>query len=135
MRFKEFIVSMFSDAESGGISSKRVIGFASFIVFISLAYINTYTGARTPEVFVDGLMFIILGAFLGGTLEYFSKRQPSTTVKTGDNTDVTVNEAPQATTNKPVAAPQPVVPPIEGIVPADTGKIVETEIVNKNIPE
>jgi hypothetical protein len=102
MRFKDFIVSMLSDAEGTGISSKRVIGFVSFLIFIALTFINTYSGKITPSVFVDGLMYIILGTFLGGTLEYFSKRQTSTTVRDNDNVIVNVPSVTPTTTKKPI---------------------------------
>lgn len=102
MTFKDFTLSMLSDAEGTGISSKRVIGFISFIVFISLTFINTYAGKLTPDVFVDGLMYIILGTFLGGTLEYFSKRQTSTTVKDNDHVIVNVPSTGPTTTRQPI---------------------------------
>lgn len=113
MNLKQFFLSMVSDAEDGGISSKRVIGFLSFVVFISLTFINTYTDSKTPNVFVDGLMYIILGAFLGGTLEYFSKRNTSTTVKTGDDASVVVNQPPLSKPQKLVGEDVPPVVQVE----------------------
>src|SRR4051812_40558720 len=110
MKFKEFVLSMLSDADGTGISSKRVIGFMSFFIFVSLIYINTYTSYKTPVVFVDNLMYIVLGVFLAGTLEYFSKRQTSTTFKTGDDTVVNVQPTPPPPAKPPIITPkQPLV--------------------------
>lgn len=143
MSFKEFLVSMVSDAEGGGISSKRIVGWIAFIVYIALIFINTYTNFKTPNVFVDGLMYIVLGVFLASTLEYFSKRQTSTSVKVGDDSNVTVNNPP-ATPTKPVTptpAPKPVpktvVSPKEPvwIVPTDEADHVEVIVTDKNINE
>lgn len=134
MKFKEFILSMLSDAEDGGISSKRVIATISFIAYLVLTFINTYTAYKTPSIFSDGLMYIILGGFFTGTLEYFSKRQTSTTVKTGDNADITVNPAPA----KPPVVTKPTDTKKQAFVtehPEVNEDIVDVEIKNNNIEE
>lgn len=136
MTLKEFMVSMLSDAESGGISSKRVWGSIFATVYIVLIFINTYTNFKTPDIFVDGIMYIILGAFFTGTLEYFSKRNtvttPVTTVQSTDaGTKVTVG---QETTNQ--GQKQPLVQPSEvQVVIEKKEEISEVNLVDKQIAE
>jgi hypothetical protein len=83
MTLKDFLLSMLSDVDGQGISTKRVVGSAAFIVYLILIFVNTYTDYKTPNVFVDGDMYIILAAFFGSALEYFSKRQTSVSFSDG----------------------------------------------------
>ena len=74
MDIRRFLKNMLSSS-TGEISSKRVIGFAGFVV-LSATMIVTAIAKRqlTPDpVLVDAVSYITIAALFGNTVEKFSK--------------------------------------------------------------
>ncbi len=93
---KDFIRKMFSAGDD--VSSKRVIGFLSWILFAIIAMVDQFSKYKANGVIVDNLMYIILGVFVAGALEVFGRRtggKPAPVVHVASVENVQVTETPQ----------------------------------------
>jgi hypothetical protein len=74
MKFRDFILSMVSDPEGTGISSKRVVGVVGFLAILVIAAVDLFTQYSVSEFIFDGLMYIVIACFFSNAIESFSKR-------------------------------------------------------------
>jgi hypothetical protein len=98
MTFRQFMMNMLGS--EGEVSSKRVIGLASFIMILIIAVVDLLTKYVVTEFIFDGLMYIVLGAFLSNVLEAFGKRSgksPTTNVNVERVANIDVTQAPAST--------------------------------------
>lgn len=71
---KTFFKKLFSGGDE--VSSKRFIGFIAFILIVLSFVVSLFQEVFLPEYIFEGMLFIVLGAFLGGTIEKFSRKAP-----------------------------------------------------------
>lgn len=71
---KTFFQRMLSDARSGDISSKRVIGFVGFVSLLIVMFVNAlYSKSIAPaEYLVDAIKYIVIAAMFGTVADKFS---------------------------------------------------------------
>ena len=71
---KNFFQRMLSDARSGDVSSKRVIGFVGFLSLLVIMFINAlYSKSIAPvEYLVDAIEYIVIAAMFGTVVDKFS---------------------------------------------------------------
>jgi len=71
---KTFFQRMLSDARSGDISSKRVIGFVGFVSLLIIMFVNAlYSKSIAPvEYLVDAIEYIVIAAMFGTVVDKFS---------------------------------------------------------------
>ena len=71
---KNFFQRMLSDARSGDISSKRVIGIVGFVSLLVIMFINAlYSKSIAPaEYLVDAIEYIVIAAMFGTVVDKFS---------------------------------------------------------------
>ena len=74
---KTFFQRMLSDARSGDVSSKRVIGFVGFISLLVMMFVNAlYSKSIAPaEYLVDAIEYIVIAAMFSTTADKFSPHQ------------------------------------------------------------
>jgi hypothetical protein len=81
---KNFFQRMLSDAKSGDVSSKRVIGFVGFMALLVMMFVNAlYPKSIAPvEYLVDAVEYIVIAAMFGTVVDKFSnqKREDEPTV-------------------------------------------------------
>ena len=72
---KNFFQRMLSDAKSGDVSSKRVIGFVGFMALLVMMFVNAlYSKSIAPvEYLVDAIEYIVIAAMFGTVADKFSK--------------------------------------------------------------
>lgn len=70
---KRFFKKLFSAGDE--VSSKRFIGFIAFLLIVFSFVLSLFKEVFVPEYIFEGMLFIVLGAFLGGTIEKFSKKK------------------------------------------------------------
>lgn len=72
---KTFFQRMLSDARSGDVSSKRVIGFVGFLALLVIMFVNAlYSKSIAPvEYLVDAIEYIVIAAMFGTVVDKFSK--------------------------------------------------------------
>jgi hypothetical protein len=72
---KTFFQRMLSDARSGDVSSKRVIGFVGFVSLLVMMFVNAlYSKSIAPvEYLVDAIEYIVIAAMFGTVVDKFSK--------------------------------------------------------------
>jgi len=73
---KTFFQRMLSDARSGDVSSKRVIGFVGFVSLLVIMFVNAlYSKSIAPvEYLVDAIEYIVIAAMFGTVVDKFSKQ-------------------------------------------------------------
>ena len=73
---KTFFQRMLSDARSGDVSSKRVIGFVGFLALLVMMFVNAlYSKSIAPvEYLVDAIEYIVIAAMFGTVIDKFSKQ-------------------------------------------------------------
>jgi len=71
---KDFFKKLFSAGDE--VSSKRFIGFIAFTLIVFSFVLSLFKEVFLPEYIFEGMLFIVLGAFLGGTIEKFSRKAP-----------------------------------------------------------
>jgi hypothetical protein len=73
---KTFFQRMVSDARSGDVSSKRVIGFVGFVSLLVIMFVNAlYSKSIAPvEYLVDAIEYIVIAAMFGTVVDKFSKQ-------------------------------------------------------------
>ena len=71
---KNFFQRMLSDAKSGDVSSKRVIGVVGFVSLLVIMFINAlYSKSIAPvEYLVDAIEYIVIAAMFGTVVDKFS---------------------------------------------------------------
>lgn len=71
---KNFFQRMLSDARSGDVSSKRVIGVVGFVSLLVIMFINAlYSKSIAPaEYLVDAIEYIVIAAMFGTVVDKFS---------------------------------------------------------------
>lgn len=71
---KNFFQRMLSDARSGDVSSKRVIGIVGFVSLLVIMFINAlYSKSIAPaEYLVDAIEYIVIAAMFGTVVDKFS---------------------------------------------------------------
>jgi len=74
---KNFFQRMLSDAKSGDVSSKRVIGFVGFMSLLVIMFVNAlYSKSIAPaEYLVDAMEYIVIAAMFGTVADKFSNQQ------------------------------------------------------------
>jgi len=74
---KTFFQRMVSDARSGDISSKRVIGFVGFVSLLVIMFVNAlYSKSIAPvKYLVDAIEYIVIAAMFGTVADKFSNQQ------------------------------------------------------------
>ena len=74
---KTFFQRMLSDAKSGDVSSKRVIGFVGFISLLVMMFVNAlYSKSIAPvEYLVDAIEYIVIAALFGTVVDKFSNQR------------------------------------------------------------
>jgi hypothetical protein len=72
---KSFLQRMLSDARSGDVSSKRVIGFVGFVSLLIIMFINAlWSKSVAPANYlVDAIQYIVIAAMFGTVADKFSK--------------------------------------------------------------
>ena len=71
---KNFFQRMLSDARSGDVSSKRVIGVVGFVSLLVIMFVNAlYSKSIAPaEYLVDAIEYIVIAAMFGTVVDKFS---------------------------------------------------------------
>ena len=74
---KTFFQRMLSDAKSGDVSSKRVIGFVGFLSLLVMMFVNAlYPKSIAPvEYLVDAVEYIVIAAMFGTVVDKFSNQK------------------------------------------------------------
>ena len=74
---KNFFQRMLSDARSGDVSSKRVIGVVGFVSLLVIMFVNAlYSKSIAPaEYLVDAIEYIVIAAMFGTVVDKFSNQQ------------------------------------------------------------
>ncbi len=89
---RDFISRMFSAGDD--VSSKRVIGFMTFILMGIMAMVDQFTKFEASEYIFDSFMYLLLGVFAAGAVEVFGRRtgRSSATTVHVDKATVQVKE-------------------------------------------
>ena len=74
---KNFFQRMLSDARSGDVSSKRVIGVVGFVSLLVIMFVNAlYSKSIAPaEYLVDAIEYIVIAAMFGTVVDKFSNQK------------------------------------------------------------
>lgn len=67
----QFLKDMLSNSEN--VSSKRVVGILSFLIIVSIVYINLFTGKTVLEYILNFIFYICVTSLGLTTIEKFSE--------------------------------------------------------------